>query len=58
MANSVYWYGYMLRREDGHVLSSASNLGDGGQRKKGKLERTWTKQVEEGSLEKERSNKM
>ena len=35
MANSVRWYGHVLRREDG---------------KKGRLRRTWKKQVEEESV--------
>ena len=26
MANSVRWYGHVLRREDGHVLRSALDL--------------------------------
>ena len=26
MANSVYWFGHVLRKEDGHVLSRALRL--------------------------------
>ena len=43
MANSVHWYGNVLRREDGHVLRE---LEVEGQRKKGMLK----KQVEEESV--------
>ena len=39
MANSVYWYGNVLRR--------AFDLEVDGQRKKGRPKRTWKKQVEE-----------
>ena len=41
MANSVRWYG--------HVLRKALDFEVGGQRKKGRLKRTWKKQVEEES---------
>ena len=34
ITNSVLWYGYALSREDGHVLRRASDIEDGGQRKK------------------------
>ena len=39
----------MLRREDGHSLR-ALNFDVEGQRKKGKLKKTWKKQVEEESI--------
>ena len=26
MANSVHWYGHVLRREDGHVLRRSSDF--------------------------------
>ena len=39
MANSVRWYGHVLRRALGFEVE--------GQRKKGRLKRTWKKQVEE-----------
>ena len=49
MANSVGWYGHVLRREDGHVLRRALDLEVEGQRKKGKPKRMRKKQVgEEG----------
>ena len=50
MANSVRWYGHVLRREDGHVLRRALYFEVGGQRKKGRSKRTWKKQVEEESM--------
>ena len=50
MANSVRWYGDVLRREDGHVLRRALNFEVEGQWKKGRLKRTWKKQVEEESV--------
>ena len=40
MAKYVLWYGHVLRREDGHVLKRASDLG---QRKKGRPKWTWKK---------------
>ena len=47
MVNSVRWYdGHVLRREDGHVLRTLDFEVEG-QRKKGKLKRTWIKQVQE-----------
>ena len=50
MANSVHWYGDVLRREDGHVLRRALDYEVEGQRKKGRLKRTWERQVEEESV--------
>ena len=47
MANSVHWYGYLLRREDGHVLRRALYFEVEGQKKKGRPKKTWKKQVEE-----------
>ena len=47
MANSVCWYGHVLRREDGHVLRRALGFEVEGERNKGGLKRTWKKQVEE-----------
>ena len=41
MANSMSWYGHVLKREDGQVES---------QMKKWKLKRTWKKQVDEESI--------
>ena len=40
----------MLRREDRHALRMALDLEVEGQRKKGRLKRTWKKQVEEESV--------
>ena len=50
MANSVHWYGDVLRREDGHVLKRAFDIEFEGQRKRVKLKRTWKKLVEEESV--------
>ena len=40
VANSVRWYGHVLRREDGHVLRRALDFEVEGQRKKGRPRRT------------------
>ena len=50
MANSVHWYGHMLRREDGHVLRRALDFEVEGQRKKRRQKRMWKKQIEEKSM--------
>ena len=50
MANSVRWYGHVLRREDGHVLIWALDLEVEFQCKKGRLKMTWIKQVEVESV--------
>ena len=50
MANSVCWYGHMWRKEDGHVLRRTLDFDVEGQRKKGRLKRTWKKQVDEESM--------
>ena len=50
MADSVCWYGHMLRRDDGHVLRMALHFEVLGQRQKGRPKRTWKNQVEEGSV--------
>ena len=39
MANSVRWYGHVLRREDGHVLRRALDFKVEAQRKKGRPKR-------------------
>ena len=44
MANSVCWHGHVLRRKDVHVLRRAVDVEGEGQRKKGRLKRTWKKQ--------------
>ena len=49
-ANSVHWYGRVLRREDGHVLRRALDFEVEGQRKKWRPKRTCKKQVEEESV--------
>ena len=50
MANSVHWYGNMLRREDGHGLRRALDFEVEGQRMKERRKRMWKKQVEEESV--------
>ena len=50
IANSVHWYGHVLRSADGHALRRALNFEVEGQRKKGRPKRTWEKQVEEESM--------
>ena len=50
IANSVHWYGHVLRREDDYVLRRALEFEVEGQRKKGKAKRTWQKLVEEESV--------
>ena len=50
MANSVRWYGHVLRREDGHVLRRALDFEVDSQRKKGRSKRTWKRQVEEENM--------
>ena len=50
IANSVCWYGQVLRRVDGHVLRKALHFEVEGKRKKGRPKRTWKKQVEEESV--------
>ena len=49
-ANSLRWYGHVLRREDVRVMRMALDFVVEGQRKKGRLKRTWKKQVEEESV--------
>ena len=46
MANSVRWYGHVLRREDGHILRRALDFGVDGQRKKIRPTRNLKRQVE------------
>ena len=50
MASSVCWYGHVLRREVGHILRRALHLDIEGQRKNGRLKRTWKRQVEDESI--------
>ena len=50
MANSVCWYGHVLRRDGGHVLRRALGSEVEGQRKNGRPKKTLKKQVEEESM--------
>ena len=50
MANSVRWYGHVLRKEDGHVLGRALHFEVEGRRKNGRLKWTWKKQTEEENV--------
>ena len=50
MANSVHWHGHMVRREDGHVFRWALDFEVEDERKEGRLDRTWKKQIEEESV--------
>ena len=50
MANSVCWCSHVLWREDGHVLRRALDVEVEGQRKKGRLKRTWNRQDGEQSV--------
>ena len=49
LANSVCWYGHVLRREDGYALRRVLDF-EVGQRKKGRLTRTWKKEVDKESI--------
>ena len=40
IANSVHWYGYVLRRDDSHILRWALDFEVEGQRTKGRPKRT------------------
>ena len=46
----IGWYGHVLRKGAGHVLRRALDVEVEGQRKKGRVKRTWKKQVEEKSV--------
>ena len=50
MANSVHWYGHLLRRADGHILRRVLDFEVEGQRKKGRQKKTWKKQFEKESV--------
>ena len=50
MANSVCWYGHVLRREDGHVLRRAFDFEVDGQRRNVSPKRTWKEHVEDESV--------
>ena len=45
MPSSVHWYSCVLRRGDGHVLLRASQSEVEVQWRKGRLKRTWKKQL-------------
>ena len=45
MANSVHWYGHVLRREDGHVLRRVFDFEVEGERKNRRSMTTWKEQV-------------
>ena len=48
-ANGVRWYGYVLRRDDRHVLRKALEFEVKGKRKQGQPKKTWKTQVEKES---------
>ena len=48
-ANGLRWYGYVLRRDDGHVLRKALEFEVKGKRKRGRPKKTWKTQVEKES---------
>ena len=50
IGNSVCWYGHVLSREDDHIMRMALDLLFEGQRRKGRPERMWKRQVEEESV--------
>ena len=39
--NGVRWYGYVLRRDDGHVSRKTLEFEVKGKRKRGRLKKTW-----------------
>ena len=50
MANSVRWYGQLLKIEDGNVLRRLLDFELKGPRKKGRLKMTWKRQTGEESV--------
>ena len=50
MADSVRWYGHVLRRENSHVLRRVLDFEVESQRKKLRPNRMWKGQVEEESM--------
>ena len=50
MTNSIHWCGHVLRREDCHVLRMALDIYVEGQRRRGWVNKTWKKQIEEESM--------
>ena len=47
--NGVIWYGYVLRKDDGHVLRKGLEFEVKGMRKRGRPKKTWNTQVEKDS---------
>ena len=47
--NRVGWYGYVLRRDDGHVLRKALEFEVRGKRNQGRPTKTWKTEVEKES---------
>ena len=45
VANSVRWYGHVLKREDGHVLIRLLDLEVEGHGRKGRPKRTWKRRL-------------
>ena len=45
MVNIIHWYGYVLRREDGHVLRKVLAVEVGGQMNKWRLKKTLKKHI-------------
>ena len=50
MANSICWYGHVLKRDVGHILREALDFEVDGQRRKMRPKRTWKRYVEEESV--------
>ena len=48
-ANGVRLYGYVLKRDDGHILRKALEFEVRGKRKRGRPKKTWKTQVEKES---------
>ena len=48
-ANRVRWYGYVLRRDDSHVLRKALEFEVRGKRRPGRPKETWKMQAENES---------
>ena len=47
VANSIHWYGHVLRREDGHVLRMALGFEVEAEGKKGRPMRKWKRLIQE-----------
>ena len=57
MANSVDWYGHVLRKEDSHVLRRALHLEDEGKSKKERSKKTWKSQAKEERVKLDQNKK-